>query len=198
MDKSFIWTWAFKNIVAIVAWTALAILFDKWWIALFALLFLSDISTKTKSYRICDGCGKYGPYANSYNEALDKAKEAGWVHYVDGARDYCPECAEKERSIIDKPLLTQNLYNTIIADNNKFKAYWSTHPKEVEEICRKFSEKFTENERCKYLKVEKAPLSCEEGFVYPGDKTFCLKKDRKLLNLFECEGCEYKERPTSD
>lgn len=56
-----------------------------------------------------------------------------------------------------------------------------------------------ENERCKYLKVEKAPpLSCEEGFVYPGDKTFCLKKDRELLNLFECEGCEYKERPTSD
>lgn len=198
MGKDFMWAWALKNIIVIVAWTALAILFDKWWIALFALLFLNDISTKTKSYRICDGCGKHGPYANSYNEALDKAKEAGWVHYVAGARDYCPECAEKERSIIDKPLLTQNLYDTIIADNNKFKEYWSTSPEEIEKICRKFSEKFVENKRCKYLKVEKAPLSCEEGFVYPGDKTFCLKKDRELLDFFECEDCEYKERPTLD
>lgn len=51
---------------------------------------------------------------------------------------------------------------------------------------------------CKYLKVERALLSCEEGFVYPGDRTFCLKKDKELLDLFECEGCEYKERPTSD
>lgn len=32
--------------------------------------------------------------------------------------------------------------------------------------------------RCKYLKVERAPLSCEEGFVYPGDRTFCLKRIR--------------------
>lgn len=196
MDKSFIWAWAFKNIVAIIAWIALAILFDKWWIALFALLFLSSIKTETKnrSYRVCDGCGKHGPYANSYNEALDKAKEAGWIHYVDSNKDYCPECAEKERAIMDKPLLTQDLRDTIIADNNKFKAYWSTHPKEVEEICRKFSEKFTENERCKFLKMERAPLSCEEGFAYPGDRTFCLKKDRELLDLFECEDCEYKEK----
>lgn len=99
---------------------------------------------------------------------------------------------------MDKLLLTQDLYDAIMADNNKFKEYWNTHPEEVEEICRKFSEKFTENERCKYLKVEREPLSCEEGFVYPGDRTFCLKKDRELLNLFECEDCEYKERPTSN
>lgn len=85
------------------------------------------------------------------------------------------------------------LYDAIIADNNKFKEYWNTHPEEVEEICRKFSEKFTEDERCKFLKVEKVPLSCEEGFVYPGDRTFCLKKDRELLDLFECEDCEFYE-----
>ena len=94
MNKSFVWAWAFKNIVAIIAWTALAILFNKWWIALFALLFVSGIQTKTNSYRVCDGCGKHSPYANSYNEALDKAKEAGWIHYVDGNKDYCPECAK--------------------------------------------------------------------------------------------------------
>lgn len=191
MNKSFIWAWAFKNIIAIIAWTALAILFNKWWIALFALLFLSNISTKTKSYRVCDGCGKHSPYANSYNEALDKAKEAGWIHYVDGNRDYCPECAKKE-DWLNKPLLTQDLYDTIMSDNSKFKEYWNTHPEEVEEICRKFSEKYVDK-RCKYLKVERAPLSCKEGFVYPGDIIYCLKKDREL-DLFECEDCKFYEK----
>lgn len=197
MDKSFMWAWAFKNIVAIIAWTALAILFDKWWIALFALLFVSGIETKNKSYRVCDGCGKHSPYANSYNEALDKAKEAGWVHYVDGNKDYCPECSVKEKDNTDKPLLTKDLYDSIVADNSKFKEYWNTHPEEVEKICRKFSAKYLDK-RCKYLRVERAPLSFEEGFVYPGDRTVCLKKDRELLDLFECADCEYKERPTSD
>lgn len=98
MDKNFIWAWAFKNVIAIATWFALAVLFNKWWIALFALLFLSSIKTETKTktrhYRVCDGCGKHSPYASSYNEALDKAKEAGWIHYVDGNRDYCPECSK--------------------------------------------------------------------------------------------------------
>lgn len=30
MDKNFIWAWVFKNIIAILAWVALAILFNKW------------------------------------------------------------------------------------------------------------------------------------------------------------------------
>lgn len=90
MDKTTIWALMLKNIIVVLIWGALAVLFDKWWIALFALLFVSGIQTKTNSYRVCDRCGKHSPYANSYNEALDKAKEAGWVHYVDGNRDYCP------------------------------------------------------------------------------------------------------------
>lgn len=94
---------------------------------------------------------------------------------------------------MDKLLLTQDLYDAIMADNNKFKEYWNTHPEEVEEVCRKFSEKYDEV-RCKFLKMEMAPLSCEEGFIYPGDRTFCLKKDRELLDLFECVDCEYKEK----
>lgn len=192
MNKSFIWAWAFKNIVAIIAGTALAILFNKWWVALFALLFVSGIQTKTNSYRVCDGCGKHSPYANSYNEALDKAKEAGWVHYVEGNKDYCPECYKKEKDATDKPLLTQDLHDALISDNSKFKKYWNTHSEEVEKIYRKFSEKFTENKRCKFLKVERAPLSCEEGFAYPGDRTFCLKKDMEL-DLFECEDCKFYE-----
>ena len=44
--------------------------------------------------------------------------------------------------IMDKFLLTQDLYNAIIAENNKFKEYWNIHPEEVEEVCRKFSEKY--------------------------------------------------------
>lgn len=99
---------------------------------------------------------------------------------------------------MDKTLLTPDQYDAIVEANTRFKEYWNTHPEVVEEICRKFSEKFTENKRCKYLKVEPAPLSCEEGFVYSGDRTFCLKKDRELLDLFECEGCEYYEEEDAD
>lgn len=40
--------------------------------------------------------------------------------------------------IMDKSLLTQDLYDAIMADNNKFKEYWNIHPEEVEEVCRKF------------------------------------------------------------
>ena len=45
---------------------------------------------------------------------------------------------------MDKSLLTQDLYDAIMADNNKFKECWNTHPEEVEEVCRKFSEKFVD------------------------------------------------------
>ena len=45
---------------------------------------------------------------------------------------------------------------------------------------------------CKYLKVERALLSFEESFVYPGDIISCLKKDREL-DLFECEDCKFYE-----
>ena len=93
---------------------------------------------------------------------------------------------------MDKPLLAQDLYDAIMADNNKFKEYWNIHPEEVEEVCRKYSEKY-EDVRCKFLKMEMAPLSCEDGFIYPGDRTFCLKKDGELLDLFECENCKFYE-----
>ena len=81
-----------KNAVCVICWTILAIYFNKWWIALFAAFFLSGVQTAYKRYRICDGCGKHSPYADSYNEALDMAKKAGWIHFVDSNRDYCPEC----------------------------------------------------------------------------------------------------------
>lgn len=95
MNKTLIWAWAIKNSVCVICWTTLAIIFNTWWIALFGLLFMSDLQTKYKQYRVCDGCGKHSPHADSYNEALDKAKEAGWVHYAEGNLDYCSECKKE-------------------------------------------------------------------------------------------------------
>ena len=92
MNKYFIWAWALDNIINIICWTALAIIFNRWWIALFAILFISGLKTHHKSYRVCDSCGKHSPYADSYDEALDQAKKAGWLHVVNGNKDYCPEC----------------------------------------------------------------------------------------------------------
>ncbi len=43
MKKDIVWAWAIKNSVCVICWTALAMYFDKWWIALFAALFLSDL-----------------------------------------------------------------------------------------------------------------------------------------------------------
>lgn len=94
MNKTMIWVWAIKNSICVICWTALAIIFNKWWIALFAALFMSELQTKYKSYKICDKCGKHSPYADSYNEALDKAREVGWIHHAENNKDYCPECSK--------------------------------------------------------------------------------------------------------
>lgn len=94
MSKGLIWAWAVKNSICIICWTYLAIAFDKWWIALFCLLFMSSLKTQGQYYRVCDKCGKHSEYADSYNKALEKAKNSGWVHYVGDNRDYCPDCKE--------------------------------------------------------------------------------------------------------
>jgi hypothetical protein len=95
MNKTLIWAWVIKNSITIICWTALAIIFSKWWIALFAALFMGDLETKYKSYRVCDGCGKHSPYADSHNEALEQAKAAGWLHVAEGNKDYCPDCRKE-------------------------------------------------------------------------------------------------------
>ena len=86
------WSIAIKNSICMICWTALAIIFNQWWVALFAILFMTFPNTIHKYCRTCDGCGKHSEYADSYNESLDKAKAAGWVHYEDGNKDYCPGC----------------------------------------------------------------------------------------------------------
>lgn len=81
-----------KNCICTICWAALAVIFGKWWIALFALLFMTSYSTVHNYHRVCDKCGKYSPVAGSYNDALDKAKAAGWIHIAERNKDYCPTC----------------------------------------------------------------------------------------------------------
>lgn len=85
------WAWAIKNAACVICFTILAIVFDKWWVALFALLFMSSLQA-ARYYRICDKCGKHSESADTYDEALKKAKEAGWLHDVNTNEDYCPDC----------------------------------------------------------------------------------------------------------
>ena len=95
MNKNTVWTCAINNMISTAYWTILAVMFDKWWIAFFGAFFMTSYETKHQYYRVCDGCGKHSPYAETHNDALDKAKAAGWVHYVDGNKDYCPGCQMK-------------------------------------------------------------------------------------------------------
>ena len=102
-NKYIYWTVAISNVALLAAFTALAIIFHKWWIVLFSLLCYSYKSkTVQKHYRICDKCGRHGPEKGTYNDALDAAKEAGWysepIKLSDGSVnmiDYCPQCQEK-------------------------------------------------------------------------------------------------------
>ena len=94
MDKNSVWAWAVKNSVCVICWSAIAIFFGKWWIALFSILFISDFTTISKHYRVCDNCGKHSSLANSREEALEKAKAAGWTHIDSNNTDYCRDCSK--------------------------------------------------------------------------------------------------------
>ena len=95
MNKNTIWACAITNMLSIACFTILALMFNKWWIALFAILFISFPSIAHKYYRTCDGCGAFSEPADDYNDALNKAKAAGWVHIVEGNKDYCPDCKKE-------------------------------------------------------------------------------------------------------
>ena len=92
MKNNTIWACAIYNMISVSCFTILAAFFDRWWIALFAILFISFPKVAHRYYRVCDGCGRHSSYADSHNEAVDKAKAAGWIHYVDNDKDYCPGC----------------------------------------------------------------------------------------------------------
>ena len=86
-----------ENTIAIVVWAALAISFSKWWIALFAGLFMTTVKFKKCDRVICDGCGRYSQKAEDLPAAIDKARNDGWIRRKVGDtwEDYCPECQAK-------------------------------------------------------------------------------------------------------
>ena len=94
MNKGIWLAWAIKNSICVICWVALAIVFHKWWIALFGLLFMSSLQTKPIHYyyRTCDKCGKHSEYSGTKENALKNAVRSGWAHYEDGDKDYCPDC----------------------------------------------------------------------------------------------------------
>lgn len=97
MKKHAWWACVVDNAITITCFTILALVFGKWWIALFSLLFMSTVKSSAKNYRICDGCGRHSPYADSHNEALEKAAAEGWITRRNGDNweDFCPECRKK-------------------------------------------------------------------------------------------------------
>ena len=92
MNKDIFWSQTIQNSCAIFAFATLAVVFDRWWIALFALLFINYFTVQRKYYRVCDKCGKHSPHAKTYNEAIEKARDAGWVHLPASNMDYCSDC----------------------------------------------------------------------------------------------------------
>lgn len=85
------------NIFVLICFTVLAVLFNKWWVIFFALLFLgsSHIETIYAKCRVCDNCGAKSQSAITADEAISRAKQAGWVHINEGNLDYCPKCKSK-------------------------------------------------------------------------------------------------------
>ena len=67
-NKYIYWTVAISNVAGIVAFTTLAIIFNRWWIVLFDMPFFLTYKSKTvqKHYRICDKCGRHGPEKGTY------------------------------------------------------------------------------------------------------------------------------------
>lgn len=104
MDKSIYWSVAIKNSICMICWTILAIVFNKWWIALFCALCMSYVKPSAYHgyYRICDKCGKISPVADSYDKAIEKAEESGWIIKKNGNEwdDRCPECQMKNRYFV--------------------------------------------------------------------------------------------------
>lgn len=93
-----------KSIIAIILYDicalgiflTLSILFNRWWVILFSLLFIHIPTTTIHSYRrICDNCGKRSKPMSTSEEALASALKDGWVHYANTNTDYCPECKSK-------------------------------------------------------------------------------------------------------
>lgn len=72
-----------RNCVSIVCFTVLAIHFDKWWIALFALLFMMTVENKKDDKKLkksCDNCKNFDIFEN----ACVHPKCGGTCHPLNG------------------------------------------------------------------------------------------------------------------
>ena len=87
------------NTINIICFTVIAILFAKWWIILFALLFLlvPKSSFAQQRFRVCDCCDRWSESGKTAEEAIDRAEKCGWLHIEDGNKDFCPDCLNQIR-----------------------------------------------------------------------------------------------------
>lgn len=87
------------NAINIICFTILAILFNKWWIVLFAALFLliPKSSLTQQRFRVCDNCGRWSESGKTTEEAIERAEKCGWLYIEDGDKDFCPDCLNKIR-----------------------------------------------------------------------------------------------------
>ena len=90
-------SWALTQVIILIAFTVLSIIFQKWWIILFALLFTSYVKTEEKTTaRTCDKCGTF-IYFKTDNQTKEY-EEAGWKRMKENGVfiDVCPNCLRKE------------------------------------------------------------------------------------------------------
>ena len=87
---------AIYNIVVLLVFLALSIIFKHWWIVLLSLFFIVSFPvTVRQCYRICDSCGVHSIYCDTPDKALNEALKAGWAHDPKTNTDYCPSCDMK-------------------------------------------------------------------------------------------------------
>ena len=83
------------NIIVLVCFTVLAVVFNKWWVILFAFLFCAFPKYNGRRFRICDCCGRASESGATSEEAIERAEKCGWRHIEGTDKDFCPECLVK-------------------------------------------------------------------------------------------------------
>lgn len=116
-----------KNLLTIIAFIVLAIVFNHWWISLFALLFMTKYRTSAGRVRICDKCGKRSPIADNDEDAIKVAKSVGWVHFNQGNLDYCPDCKDSVNDSYGKSGPLNNKFPCSKCIHRKACNDWVTH-----------------------------------------------------------------------
>lgn len=85
------------NAINLICFTLLTIVFNKWWIILFAFLFIMIPTSKFKGqkFRVCDGCGRFSESDKTVEESIQRAEKCGWLHMSTNDKDFCPDCLRR-------------------------------------------------------------------------------------------------------